>query len=325
MRKLYALLLALALVCSITGLVAAAETGELLSGTTALTDDTLVLTLTAGDTNLSGTLTVEYDPAVLALQELETTGTLESMVTGQGTLTMGYALETSKALEAGDVVAVVTFDRLTQDITMVDVRIDNWNQQTYGNLYVSVPSQAGQTRFVDVPATAWFYDYVEYVAHRDIMNGVGDRLFAPNANMTRAMFVTTLGRMAGVQAGEYPDAGFQDVEKDTWYTPYVNWAAAEGITTGMSATEFAPNGTVTREQAATFLYRFGEVVGLDMTMDDGMTFADAASVSDWARTAVNWAASAGLVEGWDGNFHPKAAANRAQAAALLQRLDLMMG
>lgn len=325
MRKLYALLLAMALVLGIAGTAAAAETGMPLSGVAALTEDTLVLTLTAEQTNVSGTMTLEYDPQVLTFQEVETAGTLESLLNGQGTVTFGYALETSQAVEAGETVATVTFTRNTQDFTMVEVLVETWNETSGMDLYVSVPSQAGQTRFLDVPVDAWFYDHVEYVAQRDIMEGVGDRLFAPNEDMTRAMFVTTLGRMAGVQAGEYAASGFQDVAEDSWYTPYVNWAAAVGVTTGLSETEFAPNAKVTREQAATFLYRFGEVMGMDLTAHDALTFADADSVSGWAKQAVQWAASAGLMEGWDGNFHPKSAATRAQAAALLQRLDQMMG
>lgn len=325
MRKLYALLLAAALVLSITGTALAAEPNAPLSGSLTEQDGGLVLTLRAVEETVSGTVTVSYDPEVLTFEEVKVAGTLASMTEGEGFVTVGYAVSTGDTFTADEVIANFYFAGTGE--TLIDVRVENFNEDNDPNVYLPVITfPEGLTRFKDVPRGAWFYDAVEYSAQRGWVDGVGNDLFQPNGSLTRAMFVTILGRMEGVQAGDYPAATFADVDSEAYYAPYVDWAAETGITTGMSEAEFAPNSPVTREQATTFLYRYAGYKGLDVTAtDEAMkTFADSAAVSTWAVSAMAWATDCGLIIGTDGKLAPRAATTRAQGVTLLQRMDLLL-
>ena len=155
---------------------------------------------------------------------------------------------------------------------------------------------AGQLPFEDVQEVDWFYNPIVWVFENEIMNGVSETAFAPNAGMTRAMLVTVLWRYAGM-----PEAGegfFVDVESDTWYSAAVAWAAESKIVTGYTATTFGPRDLVTREQMYTILYRYMHFAGLTILLDDEMRlgqFADEDEISDWAKDALHFMFDAGVM------------------------------
>ena len=179
-------------------------------------------------------------------------------------------------------------------------------------------SQVSQTTFMDVPASAWYYDAVEYVYENGLMSGVSSGWFAPNDTLTRAMVVQTLYAMEGRPSAA--SAGFADVVPGDWYAGAVNWAAANGVVSGVSETSFAPNSALTREQLALILYRYAQYKGYDTTQG-GMAireFADYGSISSWAAEAMGWAVNAGLISGVGGNqIAPTGTATRAQVAQIL--------
>ena len=152
------------------------------------------------------------------------------------------------------------------------------------------------------------------------MDGVGDNQFAPNATTNRAMVVTILYRLAGEPAVS-GDAAFTDVADGLWYTDAVLWAAQKGIVNGISATEFAPSGDLTREQLAAILYRYAAYQGYDVSQRADLSgFGDASSISGYAQEALSWAHAQGLVLGFeDGSLRPQGTASRAQIAAVLMR------
>ena len=178
-------------------------------------------------------------------------------------------------------------------------------------------SQVPQTTFMDVPASAWYYDAVEYVYENGLMSGVSGGRFAPNDTLTRAMLVQTLYAMEGRPAAA--SAGFADVASGDWYASAVNWAAANGVVSGVSETGFGPNNALTREQLALILYRFAQYKGYDVTgTSDLAAYADGSSVSGWAAEAMGWAVDAGLISGVGGNqIAPTGTASRAQVAQIL--------
>ena len=178
-------------------------------------------------------------------------------------------------------------------------------------------SQTPQTTFMDVPASAWYYDAVEYVYENGLMSGVSGGWFAPNDTLTRAMLVQTLYAMEGRPAAA--SAGFADVASGDWYASAVNWAAANGVVSGVSETGFGPNNALTREQLALILYRFAQYKGYDVTGTSDLTaYADGSSVSGWAAEAMSWAVNAGLISGVGGNqIAPTGTASRAQVAQIL--------
>lgn len=178
---------------------------------------------------------------------------------------------------------------------------------------------------------AWYYGAVEYVVGRKIMSGSqkGNTVyFAPDDNTTRAQVVLVLANIAGVDTSKYADGNFTDVKKGSWYAGAVNWAAKNGITAGTTPTTFAPNDKVTREQFASFLFRFAKKqYGKDMPKLEGMiNFTDAAKISSWAKESVTACVRADIINGMENTnkkgtfrFEPKGDATRAQLAVMIRQ------
>ena len=171
----------------------------------------------------------------------------------------------------------------------------------------------------DVDAGDWFAEAVNYVTLTGRMNGTGEG-FSPNNNLTRAQMATVLYRMAGEPEGTIENP-FSDVADGQWYTDAVVWAAETGITVGTSENTFNPNDNVTREQMATFLYRFAEYESLDPieVTGDLSAFPDADEVAGFATEAMTWAVGQKIIAGVDGNLAPDGTATRAQVATVLMR------
>ena len=170
--------------------------------------------------------------------------------------------------------------------------------------------------FTDVAPGAWYYDAVSYVYANGLMDGTSATTFEPNGTMTRAMLVTILWRMEGEPVVNYL-MPFTDVDGGAWYAEAVRWAASEGIVTGVSATEFAPNAEITREQLAAILHRYA---GEPATAANLAGYADGASVSAYAVDAMSWCVEHGIITGVTGDtLAPQGTATRAQAAAMLMR------
>ena len=173
--------------------------------------------------------------------------------------------------------------------------------------------------FSDVGEDHWACDVVGEAAGAGIFQGVSENTFDPQGTLTRAMFVTVLGRLAGTEGTE-GDTGFADVEAGSWYAPYVKWASELGIVTGVSEDRFDPQGAITREQMAVMLSRFLEVCEPGVLAQvGGLPFDDQTAVSSWAQAAVRTLASNGIMEGDGGSFRPQGLATRAEAAALVSR------
>ena len=188
-----------------------------------------------------------------------------------------------------------------------------------GQVTVTVTFAEAPLPFPDVAEGDWFYDAVRYAYETGLMDGVGDSLFAPNSETTRAQLVTILHRLAG-QPEPGGDSGFADVETGTWYTDAVAWAAANGIVNGTTDTTFAPGEDITREQLVTVLYRYAESKGYDVSASADLSgYPDADQVQDYAQPAMAWAVAEGIVEGMDGTLNPAGNASRAQIATILMR------
>ena len=189
-----------------------------------------------------------------------------------------------------------------------------------GQVTVTVTFEQAPLPFPDVTEGDWFYDAVRYAYENSLMGGVGDSLFAPNSETTRAQLVTILYRLAG-EPEPGGDSGFADVETGTWYTDAVAWAAENGIVNGTTDTTFAPGEDITREQLAAILYRYAACQGYDVSQRADLSgFGDASSISGYAQEALSWAHAQGLVLGFeDGSLRPQGTASRAQIAAVLMR------
>jgi hypothetical protein len=181
-----------------------------------------------------------------------------------------------------------------------------------------------KTVFTDVPSTAWYAGNVAYVYENGLMNGTSATTFEPSASLTRAMFVTILGRLDGVDTSAYGSTSFADVATGQWYSAYVAWASENGIVNGYSATTFGTNDLVTREQMATIIARYVDYAGVTLPQAESIvaSFQDASSVSGWAREGLELMRTTGIITGYtDGTFGPKRTAMRMEAATVFTRLD----
>jgi len=176
--------------------------------------------------------------------------------------------------------------------------------------------------FADVSGSAWYKDYVSYLAARNIVGGTGGGQFSPDATITRAQFVTILARMSGDDLSGYKSSAFTDVSAGDWYFAAVQWANASGVAVGADG-KFSPDAGITREQMAVMLYRYAKHMGTDVSNVEGMSireFTDYGSISSYALLPIQWAINNGIVSGDNGSFAPQSSATRAQAAKMISVL-----
>ena len=172
----------------------------------------------------------------------------------------------------------------------------------------------------DVAAEAWYAPAVDYVKYGRLMYGTGNNLFQPDAQMTRAMLAQVLYELEGAPSVKGLSCPFTDVG-GSWYTDAVIWAYNAGVVAGVSATQFAPNEALTREQMVTMLFGYA---GREETLSgsDGAlaSYQDQASVSGWAREAMAWAVSSGVISGTSATtLAPQKIGTRAEVATVLMQ------
>ena len=174
------------------------------------------------------------------------------------------------------------------------------------------------TGYADIDAGSWYADAVEYVRDNGLMSGTTATTFEPGGTTTRAMLAQILYREAGSPAVSGNDT-FTDTQEGAWYADAVLWATQAGVISGYGDGRFGPNDPVSREQIAVILCRYA-----GSPAAQGEDFADEASISTWAADAVDWARSAGLMTGQEGNrFAPQASATRAETAVILRAFRTM--
>ena len=160
--------------------------------------------------------------------------------------------------------------------------------------------------FADVPGSFWGADAVDFATSHALFNGTSVTSFSPNAAMTRGMIVTVLARLEGVDTSK----------GSTWYEAGRQWSMENGVSDGTNM-----EGSLTREQLATMLYRYAGSPAVSGTITG---FADVASVSDWALDAMTWAVENGIITGSNGKLNPQSNATRAEVAAMLMRFIQQM-
>ena len=178
----------------------------------------------------------------------------------------------------------------------------------------------GANPFTDVSEKNWFYGDVMFVYENGLILGTSKTLFSPHGTATRSMMATILWRMEGTPAPKGKNS-FTDVEAGKWYADAITWAAENGIFAGYGKDKFGPDDPITREQLAAIFYRYADYKGYDLTVKGNPdTFKDADKITDYAKTAMQWAVGSGLMKGKSGNLlDPQGTATRAEIAAMLHR------
>ena len=197
---------------------------------------------------------------------------------------------------------------LTRDLTV------------YAGWRVDENPSTGENPFTDVSEKDWFFDDVLFVYDYGLMVGTGKTLFSPHETVTRGMMATILWRMEGSPIPKGKNR-FTDVEAGKRYADAITWTAENGIFADYDKDRFKPDDPITREQLAAIFYRYADYKGYDLTVKGNLDkFKDADKITDYAKTAMQWAVGSGLVKGKSGNLlDPQGTATRAEIAAMLHR------
>ena len=239
------------------------------------------------------------------------------------TISVRLPYTAAKGEQTGNLYAVYVDDagkvewitRSSYDASLKAVVFETGHFSVYGVGYKN-PAPA----FTDIH-NHWAADNILFAASRGLLSGTSDTTFSPGTGMTRGMFVTALGRLAGINPDSYQTGKFTDVKADAYYAPYVNWAAQNGIMEGVTATTFAPDTNINREQMAVIMANYAKKLGYDLPKTlRAVTFADNAQISSWAKDAVKAMQQVGILAGKANNcFDPKGTATRAEVATVLRR------
>lgn len=180
--------------------------------------------------------------------------------------------------------------------------------------------EAPSAKFIDI-GSHWAKGSIDYVVGRGLFSGTSKTTFAPGTAMTRAMLVTALGRLAGVDTKAYTKSSFTDVKADSLFRPYIEWAYGKGIVQGTESSRFAPDGAITREEIAVIIANFAKATGYKLpVVRTAAAFADASGIGISYEDAVMAMQQAGIMMGeTDNKFNPKASATRAEVSAMLHR------
>lgn len=255
----------------------------------------------------------------VSVEKTEETVSVQVSAGGKAVETVAGGVKASFTLNDGEVAVVVSEDG-TETVVPKSLVED-------GTTYVLLDGSAtvkiidNSKDFEDVDAGDWFEDAVDFASSHELFQGVAPTAFAPEEPMTRAMLSTVLWRLEGEESASVLDT-FTDVTDGSWYEDGVAWASEHGIIQGYNSNVFGPNDNVTREQMALMIYRYADYQGMDTTGRAGLTrFTDGAQTSEWAKDALEWALSNGLINGkGNGVLDPTGSASRAEVATVLQRL-----
>ncbi len=187
----------------------------------------------------------------------------------------------------------------------------------------SFPSNdtSSQIGFSDVPAAHWSYTAVSHLYKNGIISGYNG-MYKPDDDISRAEFVKILVETFKIKS--VSNISFNDVNSQMWFYPYICAAASNKLVIG-DGTDFYPDNSITRQEAAVMAYRFSIFSGLSISQNSDSKFADNADISDWAKTGVASMENAGLISGvGNGNFAPLRTITRAEAAQIIYNI-LMQG
>lgn len=180
----------------------------------------------------------------------------------------------------------------------------------------TVPPVSSTPVFNDLDDAMWAKDYINALASKNIINGVGDSKFEPNAIVTREQYIKMLIGAFNISVS-YNEVPFKDIDSKMWYAPYVSTAFSHGIISGISETEFGIGEAITREQMAVMSAKIMEKNNIELT-NAGLNFSDRAEVSSYAYESVAKLTGAGIINGMDSSrFAPKENLTRAQAAKVV--------
>ena len=286
-----------------TAVIAVTRTDGSTSATTVDEDGLSVTVAALSDSAAAQTGTVSLPmPAVTAASDLKSAPAVTLDLPASTAVKVEIPVEN---VTAGTVAVLVKADGTSEIVKTSVATADGVVLTLSGGETVKLVDNS--KTFADVSDTFWGADAVAFASSRELFNGTSATDFSPNAPMDRAMIVTVLARLDGVDT----TAG------SAWYEAGVQWAVSSGISDGSGLDQ-----NLTREQLATMLYRYAQLKGYDVSVGNNtniLSYADASSVSSYAMEAMQWACGAGIIGGKDGLLAPAGSATRAEVATMLMR------
>lgn len=239
------------------------------------------------------------------------------LTVNKNTPNAGEAVTVTVTPDKGYVLDKLTVKNDTAEIIVTDNKNGTYTFTYPANGTVDIEATfKSRLPFTDVKTDQWYYEAAAFTYENDLFDGTTKTTFSPIKNMTRAMMVQVLFNMTdGAQKGSVK---FTDVEDGQWYAGPVSWAGTNKIVNGVGDKRFAPLSDITREQMAVMLYNYATVMKIELpkTRTAG-SFADAGSISSWAKEAVDAMYAAQVINGKENNrFDPKGKATRAQVAEM---------
>ena len=242
---------------------------------------------------------------------------------GAGRVTVGLAYQPAATEQTGSLYLVYSADgkgaewlyQSSYDKNSGNVIGDLGHFSVYGVGYKTAPA------FTDT-VNHWAKADIDFVVSRGLFSGTSETTFSPDSTITRGMFVTALGRLAGIDPAGYPSSSrFTDVPATAYYAPFVEWAASKGIVSGTGEGSFSPDAAITREQMALIMRQYADKLGYTLPVArEAVTFTDENQITGNMKDAVRAIQQAGIMSGKGNNrFGPKDAATRAEAAVVLRR------
>ncbi len=310
------------------------------AGTFSYSDEDVTLTLNEDDE-----IEFEYDEDVPGIYTVTvsagTGGTVKStpsadrddeIKVGMGseikftiTPSTGYSLDTIKA--DGKTVATTAYTTSASGVvtyTLKNVTKDQKVEVTFKKSETKPAVQEWKNPFNDVSKNDAYYSAVQFVYEHELFRGVSDTRFSPDATMTRAMFVTVLGRLAGADVARYKTSSYSDVPLNSttsWYAPYVEWATQNGIIEGYGDGKFGPDNKITHQQMYVMMLRYTKFVENISVNASGVTInaSDSFDVADWASEACKFASQKNFLVKNGSRIDPTGEAKRSELAQLLEK------
>jgi len=203
------------------------------------------------------------------------------------------------------------------NVAMTYTAVTKAGKTSTGTINMYCDARTSALKFNDVNAS-WVVPAVDFTSCWGLVTGSGGGTFNPTGTMQRAMLVTILYRMAGSPSVSGLSNPFKDVPAGTWYTNAVIWASHNGVVNGTGKTTFSPTNPVARQDIAAILWRYeGQPSGNAYALSG---YTDAGSISSYAKSAMQWAVSAGVITGSGSRLNPQASGTRAEVCVMLYRL-----
>ena len=191
-----------------------------------------------------------------------------------------------------------------------------------GTFVLTEQEDIPEASFIDVMASDWYYNAVNYCVAKGLVSGIGNNRFGPGLSVTRAQVAQILYALEGKPAVE-KEGNFPDVPSGKWYSDAVNWAANSSVMSGYTTGSFLPNAGITRQQFMATIYKYVKLKNYDATRSGDISgFMDVTDVTAYAVPAMQWAVGHHVMSGTeDHKLMPKAATTRAEMAVILASFD----